>query len=363
MDLPRRGGPVPRLFGQRRVGHAGTLDPDATGVLLVGLGRATRLLRFLTALGEDLHRRGGARDGHLHPRRLGRGGGHAGTCPGSPSTEARAAAAALTGEIEQVPPMVSAVKVGGRRLHALARAGHRGRAGAPAGDRAPLRRSADRPSPGSSRSRSSARRGPTCGCWPPTWAPLLGGGAHLRNLRRTRSGSFTVAEAHRAGGRSVPATCSPRSRPCATSRPSAVDRRGGPVGRHGPARSTGCRWGHRRRALGPGRRSAGSCSPSTRPPTPTACGRRWCSARSGRARHRPPSILPSDGGPPARPVEPAGRGDRGDHRRLRRRPPRPPAPPVGAWRPGPPSAGCATPWSPSTATRPPWCAPSRPRCC
>ena len=39
-----------RIFGQRRVGHAGTLDPDATGVLLVGLGRATRLLRFLMAL-------------------------------------------------------------------------------------------------------------------------------------------------------------------------------------------------------------------------------------------------------------------------------------------------------------------------
>ena len=38
-----------KIFGQRRVGHAGTLDPDATGVLLVGLGRATRLLRFLTA--------------------------------------------------------------------------------------------------------------------------------------------------------------------------------------------------------------------------------------------------------------------------------------------------------------------------
>src|SRR5437764_12346766 len=37
-----------RIYGLRRVGHAGTLDPDATGVLLVGLGRATRLLRFLT---------------------------------------------------------------------------------------------------------------------------------------------------------------------------------------------------------------------------------------------------------------------------------------------------------------------------
>jgi len=39
-----------RIFGQRRVGHAGTLDPDATGVLLVGLGRVTRLLRFVSAL-------------------------------------------------------------------------------------------------------------------------------------------------------------------------------------------------------------------------------------------------------------------------------------------------------------------------
>src|ERR1700747_3740660 len=37
-----------RIYGLRRVGHAGTLDPDATGVLLVGLGRTTRLLRFLT---------------------------------------------------------------------------------------------------------------------------------------------------------------------------------------------------------------------------------------------------------------------------------------------------------------------------
>jgi len=38
------------IFGQKRVGHAGTLDPDATGVLLVGLGAATRLLRYLTPL-------------------------------------------------------------------------------------------------------------------------------------------------------------------------------------------------------------------------------------------------------------------------------------------------------------------------
>src|SRR5438067_13688358 len=42
-----------RIFGQRRVGHGGTLDPDATGVLLVGLGQATRLLRFLSGLSKS----------------------------------------------------------------------------------------------------------------------------------------------------------------------------------------------------------------------------------------------------------------------------------------------------------------------
>ena len=50
LDLPRRGRPLPAHLRAKRVGHAGTLDPDATGVLLVGLGRATRLLRFLAAL-------------------------------------------------------------------------------------------------------------------------------------------------------------------------------------------------------------------------------------------------------------------------------------------------------------------------
>jgi tRNA pseudouridine55 synthase len=111
-----------RVYGQRRVGHSGTLDPGATGVLLVGLGRATRLLRFLTAL----------------PKRytaelvLGVGTttlddsgdvvaqADAGAVTGE---QVRAAAAALTGPILQVPPMVSAVRVGGRRLHALARQG------------------------------------------------------------------------------------------------------------------------------------------------------------------------------------------------------------------------------------------------
>ncbi len=45
-----------KVLGERRVGHAGTLDPDATGILLLGVGRVTRLLRFLTRASEDLHR-------------------------------------------------------------------------------------------------------------------------------------------------------------------------------------------------------------------------------------------------------------------------------------------------------------------
>ena len=110
------------IFGQRKVGHAGTLDPDATGVLLVGLGRVTRLLRFLTALPKTY-----TTDIVLGTATstLDASGEVLGTYDMSGVTPeaVQAAADALTGEIEQVPPMVSAVKVGGRRLHELARQG------------------------------------------------------------------------------------------------------------------------------------------------------------------------------------------------------------------------------------------------
>jgi tRNA pseudouridine55 synthase len=111
-----------RLFGQRRVGHAGTLDPDATGILLVGLGRVTRTLRFLTALGKQYEAEvvlGSATS------TLDASGDVVGTWDMSSVTlaDVQGGATALTGLIEQIPPMVSAVKVGGRRLHELARAG------------------------------------------------------------------------------------------------------------------------------------------------------------------------------------------------------------------------------------------------
>jgi len=111
-----------RIYGQRRVGHSGTLDPGATGVLLVGLGRATRLLRYLTDLpkrysGEVVLGIGTTTlddAGEV----VARGDPSAVTAAGL-----HAAAAALTGPIMQVPPMVSAVHIGGRRLHELAREG------------------------------------------------------------------------------------------------------------------------------------------------------------------------------------------------------------------------------------------------
>ncbi len=111
-----------RLLGTRKVGHAGTLDPDATGVLIVGVGRATRLLRFASALpktyvGEVVL---GASTTTLDAS----GEVTARFDMGGVDLEAvRVAARSLTGRIQQVPPMVSAVKVGGRRLHELAREG------------------------------------------------------------------------------------------------------------------------------------------------------------------------------------------------------------------------------------------------
>jgi tRNA pseudouridine55 synthase len=111
-----------RVFGQKRVGHAGTLDPDATGVLLVGLGRATRLLRFLTVLPKTY-----TTDIVLgtETSTLDASGDEVATFDMTAvgPSDVAAAAAGLTGDIEQVPPMVSAVKVGGRRLHELARQG------------------------------------------------------------------------------------------------------------------------------------------------------------------------------------------------------------------------------------------------
>ena len=112
---------VRRALGVRKVGHAGTLDPMATGLLVMGVGRATRLLRFLGDL--DKEYQGTARLGE-ETDTLDADGEVVRTAPVRASREEVAAAmAVLTGEAEQRPPRYSAVKVGGRRLHRAARAG------------------------------------------------------------------------------------------------------------------------------------------------------------------------------------------------------------------------------------------------
>ncbi len=113
---------VRRLAGTRKVGHAGTLDPMATGVLLVGVNRATRLLGhlMLTEKGYDAVVRLGASTTTDDAE----GDVLAATPAGHVTDEqVRAAFAEQVGDIEQVPSSVSAVKVDGKRAYARVRAG------------------------------------------------------------------------------------------------------------------------------------------------------------------------------------------------------------------------------------------------
>ena len=180
------------ILGTKKVGHSGTLDPDATGVLLVGVGKVTRLLRFLTVLpktytGEivfgvetsTLDSSGEVTARHQMDVTL---------------DAARSAVQSLTGEILQVPPMVSAVQVGGKRLHDLARQGIEvERDPRPVTVHTFTVEATDDPLVLRADVRCSS------GTYVRTLAAdlgnALGGGAHLRNLRRGAIGSFTLDEA------------------------------------------------------------------------------------------------------------------------------------------------------------------------
>jgi tRNA pseudouridine55 synthase len=113
---------VRRLAGTRKVGHAGTLDPMATGVLVVGVEKATRLLGYLALTEKE----------YSATIRLGQTTSTddaEGEITGTATAEGVTieaidqAVAGLTGEIGQVPPAVSAIKVGGQRAYKLTRAG------------------------------------------------------------------------------------------------------------------------------------------------------------------------------------------------------------------------------------------------
>jgi len=198
-----------RILGERKIGHSGTLDPDATGVLLLGVGDATRLLRFLDNV---------TIDGRATTSKS-----YTGTVVLGTETTTLDAAGEITatydmsaiidgltvdkvqaivngnvgqqllGDVMQVPPMVSALKVDGKRLHELAREGIE------------IEREA-RPVTVHSFAVLAVRGNEididvTCssGTYIRTLAAdlgtLMGGGAHLKNLRRTSIGRFTTSDA------------------------------------------------------------------------------------------------------------------------------------------------------------------------
>jgi tRNA pseudouridine55 synthase len=112
-----------RVFSTRRVGHAGTLDPMATGVLVIGVERATKILGLLTTVSKSYT--GTVRLGQTTSTEDAEGELLQSVSAEHVTGEAIAAAVAgLRGEIKQVPSAVSAIKVGGRRAYQLVREGH-----------------------------------------------------------------------------------------------------------------------------------------------------------------------------------------------------------------------------------------------
>jgi tRNA pseudouridine55 synthase len=185
---------IRKRFKTKKVGHAGTLDPDATGILLLGVGRATRFLSY-------------AQDSPKRYRATARFGSSTTTQDASGDVidtrpcsftreELQRALEKFTGAIEQIPPMVSAVKIGGERLHAIARRGEEV-------DR-PARpvtvfelgliefREGDHPEADLDALCSS-------GTYVRTLindvGEVLGCGGHMTVLRRTETGGFSLAEA------------------------------------------------------------------------------------------------------------------------------------------------------------------------
>jgi tRNA pseudouridine55 synthase len=115
-------GRLRRILGTRKIGHAGTLDPMATGVLVCGVGRGTRLLGHL-ALDTKAYT-ATVRLGGVSSTDDAEGEIRAAADPtGVTDADVRTAIAGLTGQIQQVPSSVSAIKVDGRRAYALVRAG------------------------------------------------------------------------------------------------------------------------------------------------------------------------------------------------------------------------------------------------
>lgn len=185
-----------RALGEKRIGHAGTLDPFATGLLVLLVGRATRLLPYVS--GDPKVYEATVRFGtetsteDLH--------GAAVRTADPPSEAAvRNALPSLVGALDQVPPAYSAKRVGGRRAYALARAGEE-----VALEPARVRvdswqvlawRDAAADAPAELDARITCGPGTYIRSLARDLGRLVGSAAHLSALRRTRSGVFDVGDA------------------------------------------------------------------------------------------------------------------------------------------------------------------------
>ena len=190
-------GRVRRIAGTRRVGHAGTLDPMATGVLVLGVERATKLLGHLALTTKS----------YAATIRLGQstltddaeGDVVGGAAADALAEEAiRAGIAVLTGDIEQVPTQVSAIKVDGRRSYVRARAGeHVELAARPVTVSRFALLALDRPGPGLQdlRVEVDCSTGTYVRALARDLGVALGVGGHLTALRRTRVGPYRLTQA------------------------------------------------------------------------------------------------------------------------------------------------------------------------
>ncbi|MCO1618176.1 tRNA pseudouridine(55) synthase TruB [Micromonospora sp. CPM1] len=188
---------IRRLARTRRVGHGGTLDPMATGVLVIGVGRATRLLTYVIGAGKS----------YVATIRLGQStvtddaeGEVVATTPAGAVTDAgvRAALAALTGEIDQVPSAVSAIKIDGQRAYKRVRDGEAvelpaRRVTVSRLDVLAIRR--DVPDVVDVDVDVTCSSGTYIRALARDAGAALGVGGHLTALRRTAVGGFTLAEA------------------------------------------------------------------------------------------------------------------------------------------------------------------------
>jgi tRNA pseudouridine55 synthase len=188
-----------RLAGTRKIGHAGTLDPMATGLLVLGVNSATRLLHYLVGLDKE----------YLATVRLGWAtttddaeGEPLPAAPEAPVTAVseaavRTAMAPLTGEIEQVPSAVSAVKVAGKRAYQRVREGETVELAARRVTVSAFELLALRTGEGwlDLDVRVQCSSGTYVRALARDLGVALGTGGHLTALRRTRIGEFDVVEA------------------------------------------------------------------------------------------------------------------------------------------------------------------------